>query len=111
MLKPTVIYCIGGAYMLRPGWLNRYRPPIAVEAVSDRAYLFCFIWAGLMFGSAALNVALALLLDAASWAAAMSAWSIASKLGLFLVQYAVMRMIGRRRAVAATAPRSAAMST
>jgi hypothetical protein len=33
----------------------------------------------------------------------MSAWGIASKIGLFLVQYAVMTMIGRRRATAATA--------
>jgi hypothetical protein len=33
----------------------------------------------------------------------MSAWGIASKLGLFLIQYTVMRMIGRRRAALATA--------
>src|SRR6185369_8720782 len=38
MLKPTVIYCIVGAYMLRPGWLNRYLPPIAVQLVPDIAY-------------------------------------------------------------------------
>ena len=31
MLKPSVIYCIVGAYMLRPGWMNRYLPPIAVQ--------------------------------------------------------------------------------
>jgi intracellular septation protein len=46
MLKPTVIYCIVGAYMLRPGWMNRYLPPIAVATVPDLAYLFGFIWAG-----------------------------------------------------------------
>jgi intracellular septation protein A len=39
MLKPSVIYCIVGAYMLRPGWMNRYLPPIAVQTVSDIAYM------------------------------------------------------------------------
>ena len=31
----------------------------------------------------------------------MSAWGIASKIGLFLVQYGVMTAIGKRRAAAA----------
>ena len=97
MLKPTVIYCIVGAYMLRPGWMNRYLPPIAVETVPDLAYLFGFIWAGLMFGSAALNIALALTLDPVTWASVMSLWGIASKVVLFLIQYVTMRTIGVRR--------------
>jgi len=101
MLKPTVIYCIVGAYMLRPGWMNRYLPPIAVQTVPDLAYLFGFVWAGLMFLSAVLNIALALTLDPVSWSAAMSIWGIASKVALFLIQYATMRLIGRRRVMAA----------
>ena len=35
MLKPTVIYCIVGAYMLKPGWMTRYLPPIALATVPD----------------------------------------------------------------------------
>lgn len=97
MLKPSVIYCIVGAYMLRPGWMNRYMPPIAVAVVPDIAYVFGFVWAGLMFGSAALNIALALTLDPVSWSATMSIWGIASKAALFLIQYATMRTIGARR--------------
>jgi intracellular septation protein A len=105
MLKPTIIYCIVGAYMLRPGWMNRYLPPVAIQIVPDIAYIFGFAWAGLMFLSAALNIVLALSLDPVSWSAAMSTWGIASKIALFLVQYATMRFIGRRRAMAAaTAP-------
>ncbi len=104
MLKPTVIYCIVGAYMLRPGWMNRYLPPIAIEIVPDLAYIFGFVWAALMFASAALNIGLALTLDPVSWSAAMSAWGIASKITLFLIQYATMRLIGRRRAMAAATP-------
>lgn len=103
MLKPTVIYCIVGAYMLRPGWMNRYLPPIAVEVVPDLAYIFGFVWAGLMFGSAALNIVLALTLDPVPWSAAMSVWGIASKVALFLIQYATMRLIGVRRGRAAAA--------
>ena len=102
MLKPTVIYCIVGAYMLRPGWMNRYLPPIAVEIVPDLAYIFGFVWAGLMFGSAALNIVLALTLDPVTWSATMSIWGIASKLTLFLIQYATMRLVGVRRRRAAT---------
>jgi intracellular septation protein len=103
MLKPTVIYCIVGAYMLRPGWMNRYLPPIAIATVPDLAYLFGYIWAGLMFGSAVLNVVLALTLDPVTWSAAMSIWGIASKITLFLIQYGTMRAIGTRRGRAAAA--------
>jgi len=108
MLKPTVIYCIVGAYMLRPGWMNRYLPPIAVAVVPDLAYVFGFVWAGLMFGSAALNIALALTLDPVPWSATMSIWGIASKLALFLIQYATMRTIGVRRGRAAASAQAAA---
>lgn len=98
MAKPSIIYCIVGAYMLRPGWMNRYLPPIAVATVPDLAWLFGFIWAGLMFASAALNIVLALMLDPIGWSAAMSVWGLASKVVLFLVQYGTMRTIGARRA-------------
>jgi intracellular septation protein len=98
MLKPTVIYCIVGAYMLRPGWMNRYLPPIAVHTVPDLAWIFGFVWAGLMFGSAVLNIVLALTLDPIAWSAAMSVWGLASKVVLFLIQYVTMRTIGVRRA-------------
>jgi len=97
MLKPSIIYCVVGAFMLRPGWMNRYLPPIAIQVVPDLAYAFGFVWAGLMFASAALNVVLLQILDAATWSASISAWGIASKAALFLIQYITMRTIGRRR--------------
>ena len=100
MLKPSVIYAIVGLVMLKRGWMNRYLPPRA-EPVKDVATIFGYVWAGLMFGSAALNIALAFGLDAKSWAAAMSVWGIASKIALFLVQYAAMTAVGKRRARAA----------
>ena len=103
MLKPSVIYCIVGAYMLRPGWMTRYLPPIAVQTVPDIAWIFGFVWAGLMFGSAVLNVALAMTLDPISWSAILSIWGIVSKVALFLIQYVTMRAIGMRRGRAAAA--------
>lgn len=104
MLKPSIIYCIVGAYMLRPGWMNRYLPPVAVATVPDIAFVFGYVWAGLMFGSAALNIVLALTLDPVTWSATMSIWGIASKVMLFLIQYTVMRTIGVRRGRRAAAP-------
>jgi intracellular septation protein A len=99
MLKPSVIYCIVGLVMLKRGWMNRYLPERAAP-VADVGTAFGYGWAGLMFASAALNIALALTLDAKTWAAVMSVWGIASKIGLFLIQYAVMTAIGKRRAAA-----------
>ena len=96
MLKPSAIYCIVGLVMLKRGWMNRYLPERAAP-VADVATAFGYVWAGLMFLTAALNLALALALDAKTWAAVMSAWGLGSNIGLFLVQYLVMRMIGDRR--------------
>lgn len=102
MLKPSVIYCIVGIVMLKRGWMNRYLPPEAAP-VADIGTAFGYAWSGMMFASAALNITLVLLLDFKTWAAAMSAWGIASKLGLFLIQYWVMNLVGRRRRLAASA--------
>ena len=107
MLKPSVIYCIVGAYMLRPGWLNRYLPDIAKHWVPDVARIFGFVWAGLMFGSAALNIVLAMMLDPVQWSAVMSLWGLASKVALFAIQVVTMRSIGVRRARAAMASATA----
>jgi intracellular septation protein len=102
MLKPTVIYCVVGAVMLKRGWMNRYLPERAAP-VADVATTFGYVWAGLMFATAALNIPLALTLNAESWALAWTIWGIASKVGLFLIQYWVMSAVGRRRAAAAGA--------
>ena len=97
MLKPTLIYTIVGIVMLRPGWINRYLPPVAIALVPDVAFIFGFVWAGLMFFSAALNIVVALNFSVAAWAAFMSLYGIVSKAVLFLVGYVTMRTIGMRR--------------
>lgn len=83
--------------MLKPGWMNRYLPPVAMEIVPDIAVIFGYVWAGLMFFSAALNIFVALNFSVVAWSAFMSIYAIASKAALFLIAYATMRMIGIRR--------------
>jgi len=71
MIKPSVIYAIVGIVMLKPGWMNRYLPPIAIELVPDIAVIFGYVWAGLMFFSAALNLIVALNFSVVTWSAAL----------------------------------------
>jgi intracellular septation protein len=97
MIKPSVIYIIVGIVMLKPGWMNRYLPPVAIEMVPDIAVIFGFVWAGLMFFSAALNLIVALNFSVVAWSAFMSIYAIVSKAALFLIGFATMRTIGVRR--------------
>jgi intracellular septation protein len=91
--------------MLKPGWMNRYLPPTALEVVPDIATIFGFVWPGLMFFSAALNMIVVLNFSVQTWAAFMTVYGILSKLSLFMIQYATMRFIGvRRRAQMTPAP-------
>jgi intracellular septation protein len=97
MIKPTVIYTVVGIVMLKPGWMNRYLPPIAIDIVPDVAFIFGFVWAGLMFFSAGLNLIVALNFSVVTWSVFMSIYGIVSKAALFLIGFATMRMIGMRR--------------
>ena len=97
MLQPTVLYLLVGWAMLQRGWMIRYLPADAQDYVPDLAITFGYVWAGLMFLSAAINLGLALNLDMKAWGIAISAWGTGSKLTLFLIQFGVMKFIGRRR--------------
>jgi len=100
MVKPSLIYIVIGVVMLKPGWMNRYLPPIAREQVPDIAVIFGFAWAALMFVSAAVNLFVALNFSVVAWSAFMSVYAIVSKAALFLIGYVTMRTIAvhRRRA-------------
>ena len=97
MLKPTVIYVAVGWAMLQRGWMTRYMPPRALELVPDLMIGFGYVWAAMMFFSAVLNLVLGLTASVALWGTVMSIWALTSKLGLFAIQYAIMRFIGHRR--------------
>ena len=96
MLKPSVIYVIVGLSMLKRGWMDRYMPPIALEKIPNVVVAFGYVWAGLMFFSAVLNVAVAMSVDVHTWAGVMTAWGFASKTALFFIQAGVMKFIGHR---------------
>jgi intracellular septation protein len=99
-----VIYTIVGVVMLKPGWLNRYLPDIAKAVVPDIAMFVGYLWAGLMFVSAAVNAFVALAFSVTTWALVMPIFGITSKVVVFLAGFAAMRLIGRRRVRAMPAP-------
>jgi intracellular septation protein len=104
MVKPSIIYVIVGIVMLKRGWINRYLPPAAIELVPDIATIFGYVWAGLMFFSAGLNVIVALNFSVVTWSASMSIYGIVSKAVLFMIGYVTMRTIAVRRRRARMAP-------
>jgi len=103
MLKPTLAYAAVGAVMLKRGWMTRYIPAPALRWGRDVVTVFGYVWSGMMFITGALSLALVLHGDLKSWAWFLGVFPIASKLGLFAVQYVTMRLIIRRRMRAAGA--------
>lgn len=108
MVKPTVIYLLVGAFMLKRGWMLRYMPPIAAGHAEPVMVAFGYAWAGLMFISAVANAVVAVAFTD-HWVAFMAIFPMASKIALFAVQYLTTRAVVRRRVVAArAAPEGAA---
>jgi intracellular septation protein len=97
LFKPSVIYAIVGVVMLKRGWLNPYVPAIAREVAPDAAVFVGFLWAGLMFVSAAVNALVALTCSVATWALTMPIFAVSSKVAVFLVGFAVIRATVVRR--------------
>ena len=97
LFKPSVFYAMAGFVMLKPGWMHRYMPAIAKALVADVAVVYGFVWAGLMFVSAAVNAFVALTCSIATWAFTMPIFGIVSKVAVFLGGYAAMHIIAARR--------------
>jgi intracellular septation protein A len=97
LLKPSIIYVCVGLTMLSKGWLAPYLPKVVNEVLPsetiDRAG---WAWAGLMFATALLNLALVAALPPRSAAGVLTVWASGSKLLLFFVQYASLRRSVRR---------------
>ena len=95
MAKPTLIYAIVGAVMLKKGWMLRYLPPIAQGRGAGAMIVFGYVWAGLMFLTGAANLVVAVGFQA-YWPAFLAVFPMASKLALFAVQYATVRRVAMR---------------
>ncbi len=97
LIKPSVIYAIVGVVMLKPGWLNPYLPGIARAVAPDVAVVVGYVWAGLMFVSAAVNAFVALTCNVATWALTMPVFAISSKIAVFLFGFTAIRAVVVRR--------------
>jgi intracellular septation protein len=107
LIKPSIIYALVGAAMLRRGWMNRYLPPVALAIIPDVAVIVGYCWSALMFATAAVNLFVAWSYSAETWTAFMGTFTVVSKIALFLVSYFMMRMIGLRRRRAAAQAQAA----
>jgi intracellular septation protein len=97
LFKPSVIYAIVGFVMLKAGWMNRYLPAVARAVSSDVAVIVGFVWAGLMFVSAAVNAFVALAWSVSSWAVVMPVFGIVSKAAVFVFGFVAIRLTTVRR--------------
>ncbi|HET6969586.1 MAG TPA: septation protein IspZ [Phenylobacterium sp.] len=92
MAKPTLIYVIVGAMMLKRGWMLRYMPPSA-EGYGERYMIaFGYAWAGLLFLTGAANLVFAIGFPA-QWPAFLAIFPTASKITLFAIQYVTVRAL------------------
>ena len=107
MVKPTVIYLTIGAAMMQRDWMDRYIPPVAKAYLPDRVIVaWGYVWAGMMFLTAAANLVVAVAFGAKAWVLFISVFPLASKIGLFAVHYLSFRYVAlrnRRREAAASA--------
>ncbi len=97
MVKPTLIYAAVGCVMLKPGWMNRYMTPAVAAAGGDIVFAFGYVWAGVMFTTAAANLILALYASPQVWGWFLGVFPLGSKLVMVAIQYLTMRVIIRGR--------------
>lgn len=98
LFKPTLVYLAVGFALAKPGWMARYMPPPAKKALPPGLINAAgFVWSGLMFATALVNLGLVLFADPRTWAMVMGVFPTASKALLFLAQFALFRHISLRR--------------
>lgn len=107
MAKPTLIYTIIGAVMLKKGWMLRYLPPVALEHGAAAQVAFGYVWAGLMFATAIANLVITIWFQA-YWPAFLAIFPTVSKIALFAIQFATVRAIAIRNIRASEAASSQA---
>jgi intracellular septation protein A len=97
MIKPSVANFAIGLVMLTPNWMGRYLPQVVKDNVSPSSLVaWGYIWAGLELVLAGVNVWVAFTLGKKLWLEYTAFVPITAQLGLFLIQYAWMRItIGR----------------
>lgn len=102
MAKPSIVYAIVGGVMLQKGWMLRYLPPAAEGHGEKPMIAFGYVWAGLMFVTAAANLVVAIRFPGV-WPQFLALFPLVSKIGLFAVQFVTVRHLAIRSARAAGA--------
>ena len=97
MFKATIVYAAVGTVMLKPGWMARYMPPIALAWGADVIASFGRLWAGMMYLTGLANFVLVVHGDLKLWGIFVGVFPLASKLSLFGIQYIVTRTVVRGR--------------
>jgi intracellular septation protein A len=92
MAKPTLIYFIVGAVMLKRGWMLRYLPPAAEGRGARYMIAFGYAWSGLLFLTGAANLVVAIAFPAL-WPAFLAIFPTTSKIALFAIQYVTVRAL------------------
>jgi intracellular septation protein len=107
MAKPSVIHFAIAVVMLRRGWLARYMPPIVKDNVPDRVLIASgYAWAALMIVLGVLNLVIASRYGIEVWAWFISVGAVGAKVAAFLIQYAVIQILVRRKLRLAAAAKS-----
>jgi len=105
MAKPSVVHFAVGIVMLRRGWLARYMPEFVKQNVPENVLVGSgYVWAALMFALGLINLYVASRYSIDVWAWFISVYAVGAKVVAFLIQYAVIWVMIRRKL------RSAAMS-
>jgi intracellular septation protein len=98
MAKPSLIHFAIGAVMLRPGWMDRYLPPIVKDNLPQQIIVLTgYAWAGLMFALGLANLYVAANYSPVVWGYFLSIGATGAKIVAFFAQYAVFQILVRRR--------------
>jgi intracellular septation protein len=98
MAKPSMIHFAVGAVMLRPGWMDRYLPPIVKDNLPQKIIVLTgYAWAGLMFFLGLANLYVAANYSPIVWGYFLSIGATGAKIAAFFAQYAVFQVLVRRR--------------
>ena len=97
LVKPSIAHFAIGAIMLRRDWMLRYAPEIVRQHGADLARGAGYAWAALMFVLGLGTIAVAMTGDLKLWTIYVTIVLIGAKLLAFAVQYAVFRIVIRRR--------------
>jgi intracellular septation protein A len=109
MAKPSVVHFAVGIVMLRRGWLARYMPEFVKQNVPENVLVGSgYAWAALMFALGLINLYVANQYSIDVWAWFISVYAVGAKVVAFLIQYAVIWVMIRRKLRSAAIAKSAA---